>query len=71
LLKLSKRRANAVKKTLVSLGVDASRITTAGVGDNVNPVMDPTLKHVRDIDESGKQIETMAAKNRMVRIEVQ
>jgi len=33
-LKLSERRANAVLNALVSLGVDASRITTVGMGED-------------------------------------
>ena len=34
LLKLSQERADAVKNTLVELGVDASRITSVGMGSS-------------------------------------
>jgi outer membrane protein OmpA-like peptidoglycan-associated protein len=58
-LDLAKRRAEAVKRVLVSLGVPADRITTEGVGTHW-----PT--HVPDLDEHGNLIPGPAQRNRSV-----
>lgn len=41
--KLSEKRANAVKEALVSLGVDANKISTVGLGET-NPIADNATK---------------------------
>jgi outer membrane protein OmpA-like peptidoglycan-associated protein len=60
---LSLRRANAVKAVLVSEGVPASRITTAGVGTD-------WARHVPDLDAHGNLMPGPAAENRMVLLEL-
>lgn len=60
---LSQARAEAVKALLVDLGVDAGTITTEGVGINFPG-------YVKDIDANGKQIPSLAAKNRTVILSV-
>lgn len=61
--RLSLRRANAVKASLVALGAEASRITTKGVGTN-HP------NHVNDLDRHGKLLPGPAAQNRLVIVSV-
>lgn len=56
---LSERRALAVKKLLMELGVSAEQIDCIGMG-----AQDPW--HVEDMDASGNLIEEKAAKNRKV-----
>lgn len=58
-LELSRLRAEAVKATLVELGVPAERITTRGVGTH-HP------GHVDDLDSDGRLIPPKAAQNRTV-----
>lgn len=61
---LSERRAEAVKALMVSMGVDAAKVTTIGLGDGAPD-------HVADIDEAtGLQIPGQAALNRYVEIEL-
>ncbi len=62
-LRLSLMRAEAVKASLVSLGADASRIRTAGVGTN-HP------SHVDDLGPNGELLPGPAAQNRLVIVEV-
>ena len=57
--RLSADRANAVKNVLVSMGVEEGRIKTLGLADE-----DPW--HIADLNESGHQIEDLAAQNRKV-----
>jgi outer membrane protein OmpA-like peptidoglycan-associated protein len=63
LLALSTARAEVVKETLVRLGVDSGRMQAVGVG-----MQDPS--HAEDRDASGRLIPELAAKNRLVRIEL-
>ena len=58
-LELSRLRAEAVKDTLVELGVPAERITTRGVGTHHRD-------HVDDLDADGHLIPGKAAQNRTV-----
>jgi outer membrane protein OmpA-like peptidoglycan-associated protein len=58
-LQLSAQRAETAKQLLVSMGVDAKRITTTGVGTDF-----PGFQH--DTDDSGRQIPEVAALNRSV-----
>jgi outer membrane protein OmpA-like peptidoglycan-associated protein len=60
---LSLKRAEAVKRLLVSLGVPASRITARGVGTHYPA-------HVKDIDEQGNLIPERAIQNRAVFLSV-
>jgi OOP family OmpA-OmpF porin len=62
-LELSRERAETVKRLLGSLGVDASRITTEGVGTHFPGYQE-------DLDENGNQIEEIAKQNRLVILEV-
>ncbi len=61
--RLSIERAEAVKASLVSLGAEASRITTKGVGTN-HP------SHVDDLGPNGKLDPGRAAQNRLVVVSV-
>lgn len=56
----SLRRASAVKKVIIDMGVDASRIKVIGLG------YDGHCFHVNDIDENGNLIAEEAKKNRTV-----
>lgn len=56
---LSEKRAAAVKRVLVSLGVGAGRITTRGVGEHLPG-------RVPDVDSHGKLLLGPAIKNRQV-----
>ena len=60
---LSLQRAQTAKDLLVSMGVDAARITTEGVGTNF-------AGFANDLDANGNQIEAIAAKNRSVIVTV-
>lgn len=63
LVRLSRRRAQAVSDHLVRAGVDRARVHARGVGDT-----EPT---VEDIDpHTGRQVEAMAARERRVDIEI-
>ena len=69
-LELSKARAERVKEAIVEMsGIDPGRIETVGVGDNQDPVIDPSLEHDPDTDAQGR-LTAAAAKNRLVRIEI-
>ena len=57
--KLSESRAEAVRDTLVSMGVPNRQLITRGLGFD-----DPW--HVPDHDKKGKQVERLASKNRKV-----
>lgn len=61
--RLSLLRAEAVKASLVALGADASRITTAGVGTE-HP------SHVDDLGPNGELLPGPAAQNRLVIVSV-
>ena len=63
-LELSNQRAQAVADALVSLGIEAERISAEGLGFS-NP------DHVDDLDSSGRQIPEKAALNRKVTIELE
>lgn len=58
-MRLSEARAEKVKETLVSYGVDAGRITCYGFGCGYS-------RRVDDIDCNGNLIENQAAQNRLV-----
>ena len=58
-MQLSLARANAVRNTLISLGVSPNQITTVGLGNS-----DPW--HIQDKSPDGTYIETFASKNRKV-----
>jgi outer membrane protein OmpA-like peptidoglycan-associated protein len=60
-LMLSRNRADAVKQVLVGLGIDASRIATAGVGSG-GP------NHVTDMTPAGVLIPAAAEQNRSVTV---
>lgn len=59
-IKLSEARANACRDVLLAAGVKESQIMTVGLGQVDNPLRTP------DVDETGRQIEEAAQKNRAV-----
>lgn len=63
-LQLSSLRAETAKQLLVAMGVDAQRITTAGVGTDF-----PGFQE--DTDDSGRQVPEVAALNRSVIVSVE
>ncbi len=58
---LSERRARAVANVLIDMGIDEDRLIPVGLGYE-------DYWHVEDLDESGHQIEDLAAQNRKVMI---
>ncbi len=60
-MRLSLARADAVKATLVSLGVPSARISTQGVGSDWSG-------YTQDRDAAGRLVPRLAAKNRKVMI---
>jgi outer membrane protein OmpA-like peptidoglycan-associated protein len=63
-IKLSRRRAQAVKDALVAAGIAGARIKANGVGDTQPLAEDFAVK-------TGKQIESKAAKERRVTIKLE
>ncbi len=58
---LSERRAKAVADVLIDMGIDEDRLIPVGLGYE-------DYWHIDDLDESGHQIEDLAAQNRKVMI---
>lgn len=59
---LARDRAQAVADELISMGISPGRLHVVGLAAEANPFYSP------DLDENGRQIESIASKNRFVMI---